>query len=157
MTDEHRDESSVVRQYVAAHPFVKGMADSDVAMLQDLGRLAEHNTGERIFEAGAPADRFFLIRTGVVSLQLSSPAGGTPRQVQAVKEGSALGWSWLFEPYVWQFDAVAETPVRAIVYDASELRSRLEADKECGYRVVMRVAEVMAERLHATRLGMLSR
>ncbi len=57
----------------------------------------------------------------------------------------------MFEPRVWQFTAVARTPVRAVVFDAAELRALFEAEPATGYRILVRVAELMAERLHATR------
>ncbi len=144
-----------IRQQLVGHPFVRGLDPEDVEAFVKLGRLVEFGARDLIFRAGQPADTFYLIRSGVVALQVD--AGGTvPRTVQTITEGSALGWSWLFEPYEWQFDAQAQTPVRGIAFDAEALRQRFLTNPACGYRVMARVAEVMAKRLHATRRQLLN-
>jgi len=144
-----------VRQQLAGHPFVRGLEPEDVELFAELGALAEFAPRDLIFSAGRPADTFYLIRSGVVALQVN--AGGTlPRTIQHITEGAALGWSWLFEPYEWQFDAQALTPVRAISFDAAALRDQFLANPGCGYRVMARIAELMAKRLHATRRQLLN-
>lgn len=144
-----------VRQQLRGHPFIQGLEHDDVEVFVQLGRLAEFAARDIIFRAGEPADTFYLVRSGVVALQVD--AGGTfPRTIQNITEGSALGWSWLFEPYEWQFDAVAQTPIRAIAFDAVALREKFARDPACGYHVMARVAEVMARRLHATRRQVLN-
>ncbi len=145
---DHTDQR--VRNMLAGHPFVRGLEPDDVEVFADLGRLVEFAPGQIIFASGDGADVFYLVKSGVVSLQVDA-GGPYPRTVQNLHEGAALGWSWLFPPYVWQFDAVAQTPVRTIGFDAAELRNRFEEQPATGYRVMARVAEVMSERLHATR------
>ena len=39
-----------------------------------------------------------------------------------------IGWSWLFPPYVWHFDAQAITDVRATVFDGACLRGKCDDD-----------------------------
>ena len=63
-----------------------------------------------------------------------------------------LGWSWLFPPYCWHFDAVAEEDTDAISFPAARLRDDCEADKAYGYAVMKQVAELLIHRLQATRL-----
>ncbi len=145
-----RDAAPVTEQHVAAHPFVRGLADDDVEALQRLASAVEFESGDVIFSVGEEAAAFYLIRTGMVALELPDRSGMS-RTIQTLTEGSALGWSWLFEPRRWQFAAVARTPVRAIAFDAAELRALFEEEPATGFRVLSRVAELMAERLHATR------
>ncbi len=152
---EPETATSRVRQQLAGHPFVQGLEQQYVDVFVSLGRLVEFAARDIIFHEGQPADTFYLVRSGVVTLQVDA-GGSFPRTIQHITEGSALGWSWLFEPYEWQFDALAQTPVRAIAFDAAELREHLQSDPICGYHVMSRVAEVMAKRLHATRHQLLN-
>jgi CRP/FNR family cyclic AMP-dependent transcriptional regulator len=69
--------------------------------------------------------------------------------------GDALGWSWMFPPYRWAFDARALSATEAIVIDGETLRESAATDHELGYHVVWRVAREMADRLQATRLQLL--
>ena len=66
-----------------------------------------------------------------------------------------LGWSWLIPPYRWRFDARAIDLTRAIALDGKCLRGKCDQDPRLGYELLKRVAAIMAERLHATRLQML--
>lgn len=151
--NHHDDAGDLVAGQVAVHPFARDLDPSDVEVLQGLAEPVEFGTGAVIFEAGGPADTFYLIRTGLVALEMPGP--GMARTIQTIAEGSALGWSWLFPPYEWQFSAVARTPVRGVAIDAAALRDHLEHDKACGYRILSRVARVVVDRLQATRIELL--
>jgi CRP/FNR family transcriptional regulator, cyclic AMP receptor protein len=110
--------------------------------------------GAFLAREGAPADTFHLIRRGRVALEVHAP-GGAPLVVETVEAGSIVGWSWLFPPYRWAFDVRAVEPTRTIDFDGACLRGRCEEDHELGYRLMQRFAQVMLERLQATRLRLL--
>jgi CRP-like cAMP-binding protein len=150
MNDSHSAQPSALEQQLRVHPFSKGLPDADTAALASFAEPVEFETRDVIFEAGAEADRFYLIRTGVVALEVTTATGRVQR-IQSISEGSVLGWSWLFPPFEWQFRAVAETPVRAIALNGISLREYCEENPALGFRLVRRIAEVMAERLHASR------
>ena len=75
---------------------------------------------------------------------------GLTRPAEAA--GEALGWSWLFPPYKWHFDARALTELRAIEVDARCLRDKAQKEKSFGYEMLVRFAAIMQERLESTRL-----
>ena len=66
-----------------------------------------------------------------------------------------VGWSWLFPPYRWQFDARAVGAVRATAFDGVCLRDKCDADPALGYDLMWRFAQVLVERLQWTRLRLL--
>jgi hypothetical protein len=72
--------------------------------------------------------------------------------VETLGEGEVLGWSWLFPPYRWHFDARAVDMVRAIAMDGKCLRTKCDADPALGYEMVKRVASVVMQRLEAARM-----
>lgn len=139
-----------IRTMLAAHPFTKGLTEDEIEALTDFARLEDFESGDRIFEPGSDADTFYLIRSGLVALEVET-GGVVARTIQQIAEGTALGWSWLFPPFRWQFAAVAKSPVRTISFGSAALRDHFEANPTCGYHVLSKVAEVMADRLHATR------
>jgi CRP/FNR family cyclic AMP-dependent transcriptional regulator len=75
--------------------------------------------------------------------------------IGTVGTGEVLGWSWLFAPYYWMFEARAVTPVRAIFFYGSRLREQCETDHELGYQMMKRTSEVVIGRLQATRRRLL--
>lgn len=112
---------------------------------------AAFNAGEQIFDEGAPANRFYLICSGQVELEAPFSFEHTPIIVETIEAGSVLGWSWLFPPYCWHFDACAITPVKAIFFYGTRLREECETNHELGYELMKRISGVVVERLQATR------
>ena len=66
-----------------------------------------------------------------------------------------LGWTWLFPPYYWHFDARAVEPTLAIFFYGTRLREKSEVDAELGYELMKRMVAVIIRRLQATRRQLL--
>ncbi|MDT9699113.1 cyclic nucleotide-binding domain-containing protein [Streptomyces sp. P17] len=118
--------------------------------LMTVAREVSFPEDARIFEAGGTADRFWVIRSGAVSLdqQVTSVQRVT---VASLGSGDLLGWSWLFPPYQWDFGAEAFSPVRAYEFDAAAVLRLCEEDQQLGLILVRTVAEILAHRLEMTR------
>jgi CRP-like cAMP-binding protein len=112
--------------------------------------LTRFRAGELLFREGDPANRFYLILAGKVALEAHLRDQGVAR-IQIVENGDVLGWSWLFPPYYWHFDARAVEDTEAVFFYGTPLREECETDHDLGYEMVSRVARVMMERLQATR------
>lgn len=113
------------------------------------------NPGETIFHEGDPANRFYLLKTGKVSLESGEAEASTV--VQTIGAGDVLGWSWLFPPHYWRFDARALEPTRGIFIYGSRLRELCEDDHDLGYEIMKRTATVVIKRLIAARQQLLER
>ncbi|WP_171116036.1 MULTISPECIES: cyclic nucleotide-binding domain-containing protein [Streptomyces] len=118
--------------------------------LMTLAREVSFPEDSRIFEAGGTADRFWVIRSGAVSLdqQVTSVQRVT---VASLGAGDLLGWSWLFPPHQWDFGAEAFSPVRAYEFEAGPVLALCEQDPQLGMSLVRIVAEILAYRLEMTR------
>ncbi|MFD4789122.1 cyclic nucleotide-binding domain-containing protein [Streptomyces sp. NPDC058459] len=118
--------------------------------LMELAREVSFPEDTRVFGAGGVADRFWVIRSGAVSLDQQV----TSRQfvtVATLGAGDLLGWSWLFPPYKWDFGAVAFSNVRAYEFEGPAVLALCVEDPLLGLSLVRTVAEVLAHRLEATR------
>jgi len=144
-----------LKEALTAHHFTEGMAPEHIDMMMDC--VVGHSTFEEddvIFRAGSPAERIYLLEDGEVALEVHSPAK-PHRIIQTVSGGDILGWSWLFEPYRWSFDARALVPTTAIVLDATKVRRCVEEHADVGVIVIKRIAGLVVRRLQATRLQLL--
>jgi CRP-like cAMP-binding protein len=110
--------------------------------------------GTTIFREGEHADAFYLLRQGSVALETYVPARGAV-MIETIEAGDVLGWSWLFPPHRWHFDARALTAVRATAFDGECLRGKCAADPALGYELISRFAQTLIERLQWTRLRLL--
>ncbi|MFJ4366279.1 cyclic nucleotide-binding domain-containing protein [Streptomyces chartreusis] len=119
-------------------------------LLMSLAREVSFPEDARIFEAGGTADRFWVIRSGAVSLdqRVTSLQRVT---VASLGAGDLLGWSWLFPPYQWDFGAEAFSPVRAYEFEAEAVLRLCEENTRLGLSLVRYVAEILAHRLEMTR------
>ena len=134
---------------IAEHPFFQGMSVEHLDILAEGAREVQFETDEVIFQEGGPANQFYLIKRGSIALETHEP-GGPALLVQKLGEGEVLGWSWLFSPFVWHFQARALEPTQAIVLNGAHLMITSERDHDFGYELMKRVAQVVIQRLHAT-------
>jgi len=139
---------------LAEHPFLKGLDPRHLQVVTGCASNVRFEAGQFIFREGEEANQFYIIRHGKVSLEVFAPGRGSIT-IQTVGEGEVLGWSWLFPPYHWHFDARALELTRAIAFDGRCLRTKCEDDHDLGYELVKRFAHVIMERLQATRLQLL--
>ena len=139
-----------IENSIKSHPFLEGMSPHQIRLLGDCAMRAHFGAGELIFREGDPANRFYLILSGKVALE-SYIEGKGHTLIQTIGAGDVLGWSWLFPPYFWHFDALAVEPTDAIFIYATPLREECESDHELGYELMKRMAQIMMNRLQATR------
>jgi len=135
-------------------PLLEGLGKDELALLAGCARNVHFAPEARLFREGEAADSFYVVRHGSVALEAFVPARG-PVVIETIEAGEVLGWSWLFPPYRWHFDARALSTVRATAFDAVCLRQKCEDDPVLGYRLMGLFAQVLIERLQWTRLRLL--
>jgi CRP-like cAMP-binding protein len=143
-----------VSSAIAEHPFLLGFKKPHLDALTALAMQVKFAAEETIYRAGDPANRFYLIQRGRIALEAPSPSGR--KLLHIVSNGEALGWSWLYEPYQWHFDARALEDTIAIFFYGTRLRELCEAEHDLGYEIMKRITQVVIRRLHATRQQLLA-
>lgn len=133
---------------IAAHPFFKGLSAAHIQVLTDSALPIDFVTGQTIFRRGDPANRFYLIETGKVVVELARPER-KPVLIQTIGAGRELGWSWIIPPYYEHFTARVVEPTKAIFFNGTRLRECCEADHDLGYELMMRTTEVLLQRVEA--------
>jgi CRP/FNR family transcriptional regulator, cyclic AMP receptor protein len=136
------------------HPFLRGLDDRHLEFLAGCASNVRYAADEFLFHEGQEANASYVVRTGRIALEIGVPGRG-PTQLQTVEAGEVLGWSWLYPPYRWQFDARAVEPVRAFALDGNCLRAKCEADHDLGYELVKRFLLQVHMGLERTRLQLL--
>jgi CRP/FNR family cyclic AMP-dependent transcriptional regulator len=139
---------------LAGHSFFEGFAPRYMQFITGCASNVRFEAGTYMFREGEAASHFYIIRQGKVALEAFAAQRG-PITIETLEAGEVLGWSWLFPPYRWHFDARVVEPTRAIALDGVCLRTKGEADHDLGYELVKRVAQIMLQRLQATRLQLL--
>jgi CRP-like cAMP-binding protein len=131
------------------------MTPEHTTILTDGAREEQFKAGEMLFREGEPANQFYLIESGRVALETHDLRDGTT-PVQNVGAGEVVGWSWLFSPFAWHFQARAVEPTTAIVLNGGHLLAAAERKPAFGYDLMKRVAQVVIHRLQVTRKQLLA-
>lgn len=140
--------------YLAEHPFLKGLDPHHLKIIVGCASNVRFDAGQYILREGEEANNFYIIRHGIVAVELFAAERGTI-SIQTIGEGEILGWSWLIPPYRWRFDAKAVELTRAIALDGKCLRNKCEQDHALGYELLKRFVHIITSRLDATRLQLL--
>jgi CRP/FNR family cyclic AMP-dependent transcriptional regulator len=151
---ERRLEMEKIEALIRDIPLFRDLAPEWLELISGCGANIRYSPDEMLFRDGDEASSFYVIRHGDVALETFVPVRG-PVTIETLGPGEVVGWSWLFPPYRWHFDARALSLVRATIFDATCLREKCDADPSLGYDLMSRFAQVVIERLQWTRLRLL--
>jgi CRP-like cAMP-binding protein len=143
-----------LEELIEESPVFVGLDPAWRSLVAGCGVNVVFRPGEWLFRQGGPADTFWLLRRGRVALQVHVPGRGD-LTIETIEPGDVVGWSWLFQPYVWQFDARAVDEVHAVAFDGACLRGKSEADHALGHELMRRFGKVMVDRLQHTRIRLI--
>ena len=136
--------TTTLEPLIRQHPFFKELEDGHLAIIVGCAKNVIFEEKEMLFHEGDDADWFYLIREGMVAIEIVVPQkGSTP--LQTIQGGDVVGWSWLFPPYKWQFDARALQRTRALAFDGKCLRSKCDADHDLGYELFRRFSKIVTD------------
>ncbi|KAA3616200.1 MAG: cyclic nucleotide-binding domain-containing protein [Calditrichaeota bacterium] len=143
-----------LERFLTEHNFLVNLEPEFVKQIVGCASNVHFSAGDFICREGRDADKFYFIREGKVALDIHMPQRG-PVTIMTLNSDQVLGWSWLFPPYRWQFNAQAKTDVAAIAVDGSCLRAKCINDRLFGYEILKRFSQILADRLQSTRLQLM--
>jgi CRP/FNR family cyclic AMP-dependent transcriptional regulator len=145
---------SEVLDLIVDHPFFAGMTRDQIQVVAETGELVSYHEGQTIFSEGTSAVGPLLILNGDVALELETPGHG-PQVILTLHAGDLLGWSWLYPPYRWTYDAHVHSDSEAVRFDGPRLKDASEADPALGYELMKRFTELLVNRMQSIRIQLL--
>lgn len=143
------------RESLASTRFGRGLPDEILDLMAGGTRRIQFSVGQTLIRTDAPADQFFVIESGRAAVAIHVPGHGL-KVLETVHSGDVLGWSWLVGKHQWTFDGVGVKAGSALVIDAGPLRSLIEKDPAAALPLVLRVLDVMNERIQSARSRLLN-
>jgi CRP/FNR family transcriptional regulator, cyclic AMP receptor protein len=143
-----------LERIISEHPFFVDLDQGFTNLMVSCASNVRFAAGTYILKEGDPANTFYLIREGKVAVEVLAPQH-KPIIISTLSVGEILGWSWLVPPFQWKFHARAVDDVRAIALDGKCLRTKCEENHDLGYEVLKRFAQIVEQRLEATRFQLL--
>lgn len=123
--------------------------------LLSLSEQRNIKAGEVIFEEGAPSLYLYLVKRGLVGIESHFPAWGR-RMILTVGPGELFSWSALVEPRIETASARALEDTTVLRIKGGTLMDICCEDTNFGFQLYRTLAEVITERLVATRRQLLS-
>lgn len=139
---------------LANHRFFSDLDEKQIEFLVSCASNRVFDADEYVFREGRKAESLFLVREGIVAIEMNSPGVG-PKVLATIGSGEMLGWNWLVPPHTHHSDCRAVVKTRLLALDAECLRDKLITDHELGYQLLSLVVSTMAKRLSGTRLQLL--
>lgn len=136
---------------IRATPLFADLSRAAADAIAQVATDVRFDAGEMIMSEGEPADEFFVLVSGKVSVEIHAPGHG-PMVIDTLAGGDVLGVSWLLPPYQVTFDAHAADDTVGLVVDAKALRERSESDPVLAAALFRSFAVVISQRLHSSRL-----
>lgn len=134
--------------------FLHDIADEHLERLAAISRKVEFPARKEVFHEHDSAEDVFLITRGRVSLVICAPKVGC-RQLMEVGAGELISWSPLVARARLSDSAQTLVPTTVIAINGKAALELCAADPVFGFEFMRRAAQVLAERLAATRLQLL--
>jgi CRP-like cAMP-binding protein len=134
----------------------KGLPDS---LLKEIAAMSEETSvkkGDFIFREGEKADKLHFLIHGSVALRVkltSRPESVTVSFVSSPYQ--SFGWSGIVAPHHYTSSAECEEDSTLMTISAAPLINLLEQNPEAGFKVILRIAEIIADRLRNSRQALL--
>ena len=142
------------KEKIGTNALFAGLSASQLEFMLDHAKETEIKAGDLLFRQGAHADRFYLVLSGQVVVEVPA-IYGPALELQHLGKDQVLGWSWLISPYRWDFQAAAVKDSVVVEFDGEVILERCEIDAEFGYSLLKRFTVLMSERLTAARQKMM--
>jgi CRP-like cAMP-binding protein len=142
--------SELVLNALRSMEFTQDLEPTQLEKLASIATYVTFSEGATIFREGDSSELVYLIQEGEVSLLTQVP-GHNQVTILTIGPGQFLGWSSLFPPKKKTAGAQTNSPIRAVAINAQDLLELCKDDHDIGYEIMWRIAQVVSERLSASR------
>ncbi len=147
------DQANLLK-LLSATRFAENISHDHLQRLCRASRLLKLPAGVKLFQEGFVEDEVFVISSGHIRLSMNVPGRGDVPFL-TTGPGELVGWSGLIGDGRMTATATALEDTVLIAMSGKRLRELCECEKELGYVLLQRVAQVLSQRLLSTRLQLM--
>jgi CRP-like cAMP-binding protein len=146
----------VSKDSIAEIELFDGLSDRQISGIAESAKQIEIAAGELVFREGAEAEYLYVLLSGEVAIQInlsSRPETVTVSLIQIAHQ--SFGWSGVVAPYRYSAHATAKANSRLLAIPGKALLKLLRLEPATGFDVLLRISEVISQRLHNSRAALL--
>ena len=140
---------------IVESPVFDGLDQDQLELIAGCAQNVVFPAGERLFREGDPADTFFLVRHGLVAIDVYVPNRGQLTLARRSGPARSPAGRGSCRPTAGTSPAARVELVRAIQFDGACLRGKCDDDPRLGYALLSRFSQLLVDRLQATRLQLM--
>ncbi|MFA9454649.1 MAG: Crp/Fnr family transcriptional regulator [Candidatus Aminicenantaceae bacterium] len=122
--------------------------DNELENIAEIVKQEIYKKGRRIFQENSIAQNIYLVMSGDIEIRMRG-ADGKDMAIDAVGPGEVFGWSAVTEPHAFTAASYAMEASEVFVVSGSVLRDLFKKNNHIGYKVMMKVASVISQRLRS--------
>ena len=140
-----------IREGLAGTWFFEGFEKAQLDALLRLAQEMVYPAGEEIVSEGDPAEAFYILLAGVISLKMSAKEHGELVLSTLRQTGEIFGWSALVEGGRSTASAESLEESYVLAFRKKDIEDLFTQDPRLGYRFMKRLAGLISRRLENTR------
>jgi CRP-like cAMP-binding protein len=113
--------------------------------VSDVAEVVELKAGETIYEKDAPADHFYVVLDGQVSLRLPGRSG-ISLQVDSLTKGAMFGSCVCFQLADYSLEARCMVDSRLLKIESATLKKLMDRDLVLGYTIQTQISRIYFHR-----------
>ena len=146
----------ITTEMLSRFDLFKGLPESLLTKIATISEEVSVKQGEFVFREGEKADKLHFLMNGSVALRVkltSKPESITVSFVSMPYQ--SFGWSGIVAPNHYTSSAECDEDSNLLIIPANPFMKLLEENPESGFKVMQRVAEIIADRLRNSRQALL--
>ena len=146
----------ITTEMLSRFDLFKGLPEFLLTKIAAISDEVSVKQGEFVFREGEKADKLHFLMNGSVALRVkltSKPESITVSFVSMPYQ--SFGWSGIVAPNHYTSSAECDEDSNLLIIPANPFMKLLEENPESGFKVMQRVAEIIADRLRNSRQALL--
>jgi CRP-like cAMP-binding protein len=132
---------------------VSRTALTEIAAISETVKVAKDDF---VFREGEKADKLHLLISGSIALRVNLTSRPESVTVSFVnRPHQTLGWSGVVAPNHYTASALCEEDTELLVIPSDKFLQILDKHPEAGYKVMLRITQIISDRLRNSRQALL--
>jgi len=146
----------VTKEFLAEFELFKGVSEPILHEIAGIGREISVKQDDVVFREGEKADLLHLLVKGSIALRVKLTSRPESVTVSIVaRPHQTLGWSGVVRPFHYTATAYCEEDSQLIAIPAEGFLAVLDKHPEAGYKIMLRITEIISDRLRNSRQALL--
>ena len=134
-------------ELIRRYPYFSGISIERLNMLANMAEEVEFEPDFYFHHEGDDIDKVYIIVEGDISLVTSFPQQDKEVVINTLSTGDVFGWTSLLPPFTAGAGAKSNSKCKLIEFKSSQLSEKFEGDYEFGYLMMIKIAQIIRERL----------